>query len=289
MRTGLLLSFVLATVVAAWPAAAQRSAPPPPSGAQAVPGADPALRQIEALPWQTASGDMAGVARIALSPDIRFLDDNATRRFLELNGNPPRGTNYTIAPRTLDWFAILGFDRSGYVRDGDQLDADWLLRTLREQNEAGLQERRRLGMPLLRIDGWAVPPHYDIETRRLEWATRLLDEQNQVTVNYTVRILGRSGVMTAVLVSDPDALAQDIRAFKTVLRGFAFVAGERYAEFRQGDRVAEYGLAGLIVGGAAAAAASSGIFKGLGKAIGFIVLGGIAAVAAFFRRLFRRR
>ena len=62
-----------------------------------------------------------------------------------------------------------------------------------EQNRVGMAERRRLNLPLLRIDGWAVAPHYDIETRRLEWGTRLLDEQNEVTVNYTIRLLGRSG------------------------------------------------------------------------------------------------
>jgi uncharacterized membrane-anchored protein len=152
-----------------------------------------------------------------------------------------------------------------------------------------IAERRRLQLPILKLDGWAVAPHYNAETRRLEWGTRLLREDGQVVVNYTVRILGRSGVMNAILVSEPQSLTTDIVQFKSALQGFEFVAGEKYAEFRQGDRVAEYGLAALIVGGAAAAAAKSGALKGFAKLAGLAVLGGLAVVGAFFRSLFRRR
>lgn len=261
----------------------------PQQPAPSQPQEDPYLRQINQLPWRSTSGDIAQVARIGLSGDLRFLDSASTSRFLELNGNPPRPNNFVVAPRALGWFAVFSFDRSGYVRDNERLDADAILSTLREQNQAGMAERRRLNMPVLRLDGWAVPPHYDTQTRRLEWGTRLVGEQGQVTVNYTIRLLGRSGVMTAILVSDPQNLQQDVEQFKAALRNFEFVSGERYAEFRDGDRVAEYGLAALIVGGAAAAAAGSGMLKGLGKLIGLGVLGGLAAVGALFRRLFRRR
>jgi uncharacterized membrane-anchored protein len=275
----------------AQPAPSPQPGPQSPQSGQPSPqqAQDAVLRQIDALPWQTTSGDIAQVARIGLSNDLRFLDQTATGRFLELNGNPPTTDEFTLAPRSLQWFAIFGFERTGYVRDDERLDADALLSSLREQNEAGMSERRSRNMPILRLDGWVVPPHYDSETRRLEWGTRLIDGQNQVTVNYTIRILGRSGVMTAVLVSDPQSLEHDVADFKAALRNFDFIAGERYAEFRQGDRVAEYGLAALIVGGAAAAAAGSGLLKGLGKLIGLAVFGGVAGIGAFFRRVFRRQ
>jgi uncharacterized membrane-anchored protein len=291
-------------ILSAAPAAAQKPQAPASQPEQAQPSGqapaapqtpaqqpqeNPYVRQVNALPWQTTSGDIAQVARITLANDLRFLDQASTSRFLEINGNPPRANNFTVAPRSLEWFAIFSFDRSGYVRDDERLDADALLSTLREQNQAGMAERRRLNMPVLRLEGWAVAPHYDTETRRLEWGTRLIGDNNEVTVNYTIRILGRSGVMAATLVTEPQSLEHDVAQFRTALRNFEFNTGERYTEFRQGDRVAEYGLAALVVGGAAAAAASSGLLKGLGKAIGFLVFGGIAAVAAVFRRLFRRQ
>jgi uncharacterized membrane-anchored protein len=251
---------------------------------------DRLLKELNSLPWVVfpSVGNIGTVARINLTNDLRFLDDVNTRRFLELNGNPPRNNNFTLAPRSMSWFAVFTFDRSGYVKDDERLNPDELLKSLKEQNAASIEERRRLNLPILKLDGWAVSPHYDTETRRLEWGTRLLGDRGDVVVNYTIRILGRSGVMSAILVSDPQELNEDVRQFKTALRGFDFVQGERYSEFRQGDRVAEYGLAALIIGGAAAAAAKSGAFKGFAKIIGIAVIGGLIAIGGFFARLFRR-
>lgn len=249
------------------------------------------VKEIQSLQWQSypSIGSIGSTARVKLTNDLLFLDASNTRRFLELNGNPPRDKNYTLAPRSFEWFSIFAFDPIGYVKDDEQLEPNELLRVLREQNTAGIAERRRLQLPILTLDGWAVAPHYDTQTHRLEWGTKLRTEDNQLVVNYTIRILGRSGVMNAVLVSDPQNLSTDIQQFKSALGGFDFSPGEQYAEFRQGDRVAEYGLAALIVGGAAAAAAKSGALKGLGKLAGVAIFGGIAVIGAFFRGLFGRR
>src|SRR5438046_7897948 len=40
-------------------------------------------------------------------------------------------------------------------------------------------------------------------------------------------------------------------SFKSALGGYGFVSGENYAEFKAGDKIAEYGLAALVLGGAA--------------------------------------
>jgi uncharacterized membrane-anchored protein len=175
------------------------------------------------------------------------------------------------------------------VKDDDTIDPDDLLKTLKEGNLRGIEERKRLGLPILHLVGWFIPPHYDIQTKQLEWGTKLLDDSGKTTVNYSTRILGRSGVMRATLVSDPDNLENDTRAFRLALTGFEFVPGQRYSEFRSGDKVAEYGLAALIVGGAAAAATKTGVGKALFKfiAIGVFAVG--AAVMGFFRRLFSRK
>ncbi len=90
--------------------------------------------------------------------------------------------------------------------------------------------------------------------------------------------------MEVTLVADPSILSDTMPTFKTVLSGFAFQQGHRYAEFRQGDRIAEYGLTGLIVGGTTAVLVKSGAFKWLWKAI--VVFG--IAIAAFVRKFFGR-
>jgi uncharacterized membrane-anchored protein len=131
-----------------------------------------------------------------------------------------------------------------------------------------------------------VSPHYDIETKRLEWGTRVITETGEPTVNYSIRILGRSGVMQAVLVSDPNELERDLNAFRAALKGFNFVQGERYAEWKTGDKVAEYGLAALIVGGAAAAAAKTGAGKALFKFIGIGLFAAAAVAIRFLKHFF---
>ena len=51
--------------------------------------------------------------------------------------------------------------------------------------------------------------------------------------------------------------------FKELMAGYSFQSGNSYAEFRPGDKVAKYGLAALVVGGAAVGAAKLGLFTGL--------------------------
>lgn len=240
--------------------------------------------QMRALSWQRgpADGSLGGIATLKIAEGQAFLDGPNTKRFLELTRNPPRDNRYALVAD--EWFAIFFFEDSGYVRDDETLDADGLLASLKESDARGNRERKRLGMPALHTDGWAVPPHYDPATKRLEWGVRLRSEEGHPLVNYTIRLLGRRGVMHAILVSSPDRLEQDVAAFRTTLAGYTFVSGERYAEFRVGDRVAEYGLAALVLGGAAAVATKSGFFKAFGKLIVFGVAGLGAAVAALFRK-----
>lgn len=254
---------------------------------------DPAfiMQELQKLAWQKGPGEGAigARAKIRIPQGYAFLDDRNTRRFLELMGNPPRDNHYMIAPATLDWFAVFSFEPVGYVKDDEKIDAEALLDTLKKSDEAGNEERKRLGMEPIYTDGWHVPPHYDAGTKRLEWGMRLRDGKGGLHVNYTSRLLGRTGVMSAVLVSSPQTLAEDMKAFNDALGGYDFVAGEKYAEFKSGDRIAEYGLAALVVGGAAAAAAKAGWFKILGKYL-WVILAGLGAGAwTLIKRLFGRK
>ena len=73
---------------------------------------------------------------------------------------------------------------------------------------------------------------------------------------------------------------------KKLLTGFEYISGERYSEWRTGDKIAEYGLAGLVAGGAAAVLIKSGL---LAKFLKPIILG-IAVVFSWIGKvLFGRR
>jgi uncharacterized membrane-anchored protein len=242
--------------------------------------------QLRQLNWQTgpAAGKIAGKASISIPANYVFLDAADTSKFLTLLKNLPRSDSYTFAPKDLSWFSVFDFESTGYVKDDEKIDPDALLQSLKEGNVRSNEERKKRGIPALYLESWFVSPHYDVQSKRLEWATRLRGESGDIGVNYNIRLLGRSGVMNATVVTDPAALDKDMRAFKDALAGFSFDQGERYSEFRSGDKVAEYGLAALVIGGAAAAAAKGGLFKTIAK-FGWII---ILAVGAFFGAIYKK-
>lgn len=248
--------------------------------------------QMAALPWQSypAVGEIGGTSEIKLDGDLLFLGPQHSKKFLKLNGNPEWDGAHTIMPTSGLWFAILSYEDSGHVKDDDKIDAASLLSTLKEQNRAGQEERRKLGYDVLVLDDWAIPPHYDETSHRLEWGTRIhVEGTDEQVVNYTARLLGRTGLTSAVLVTDAESLTQSVNEFHAALAGFSYNSGQTYGEYKQGDKLAEYGLVALIAGGAAAVATKSGFLKTFGIAIvaGLAAIGG--AVTTFFRKLFRKK
>lgn len=238
-----------------------------------------------------AKGEIGTKASIQIPKGYVFLGERDTRRFIELMGNPPSDNHYLIAPKALNWFAVFSFNESGYVKDDEKIDADALLKQMKENDGPSNEERKNLGMELLYTDGWQVEPHYDTETKRLEWGMRLRTAAGQMNINYTSRILGRSGVMSAVLVSGVQSLDQDTREFKAVMQNFSYNSGETYAEFKQGDKIAEYGLAALILGGAAAVATKKGFWAVIGgfiaafwKALAAAAVAAVAGLGSIFKK-----
>jgi uncharacterized membrane-anchored protein len=250
---------------------------------------DALIKKIDALPWQTGPGTatVASNATIALPNGARFLAPPDSSTFMQIQENPPSDGEYIYSNGDTSWFSVFSFEPSGYVKDTDQIDPDALLKTLKDQNVQDTAQRQKMGLGTLTLQGWYVPPHYDKSTQTLEWGTRLIDQNNQPVVNYTVRLLGRTGVMSATLVSDPEHFDSDLKDFKTALGTFHYNAGQTYAEFKQGDKVAEYGLGALVVGGAAAVAVKAGLpFL---KFIWVGIVAGGASIMAFFRRIFGKK
>lgn len=253
----------------------------------AQPSSADAERIYRELQWLQpgGTGDIAGKATFKASNDYTFLSPADTDKFLKLNGNPPQGTSVTIAPTKGDWFGVLSFSPDGYVKDDESIDADALLKTLKSQNLAGNEEKRKQGYQTLTLEGWALAPRYDKQNQRLEWGTLLRAEDQSQLVNVSTRILGRSGYTAAILVTTPATLDSDLQDFKTALKSFEYVSGEKYSEWREGDKVAAYGLGALVLGGAAAAVSSKGGFKVIGVAI----MAAVAAVWAGVKKFFSRK
>ncbi len=250
-------------------------------------------KAIEALSWSTSgSGNIDNMATVKIPEGYGFLGDKDTNKLLQMYGNLPEEGRYLIAPKSLDWFAVFSYDDSGYVKDDEKIDAKALMKSMLEGDVESNKERKKLGLDAMYTDGWQVEPHYDTATKRLEWGVRLRDESGGKVINYTSRILGRSGVMSATLVADSETLAQDTQAFKQVLNGFAYKNGSSYAEFKSGDKVAAVGLGALVLGGAAAVATKKGFWTAI---VGFLAAGwkliaafAVAAIAGI-GKLFGRK
>jgi uncharacterized membrane-anchored protein len=90
--------------------------------------------------------------------------------------------------------------------------------------------------------------------------------------------------MRVTLVTLPDSLAAHLVLVRQIMESFHYTPGQKYAEFQEGDKIAEYGLTALVVGGGAAVAAKAGVFKWLWK----LILAAIAGIGAMFKKLFKR-
>ncbi|HVY99542.1 MAG TPA: DUF2167 domain-containing protein [Dongiaceae bacterium] len=283
---------------AAGRATAQSSAPSGPEAdtqSATQPMTDEEYRQkLQALHWVDGPKDLPALGNATLSlPDhYIFLDDADTKKFMVLNENPPdSGAEQLFAPDDLHWFALIDFSADGYVKDDEKIDADAILAGIKEGNEAANAERRKNGWGEVEIVGWKKAPYYDEQTKRLEWALEAREERGE-TINFLTKILGRRGVTSAILVAEPDHFDSDLAEFKQVLTHYTFNPGEKYSEYKAGDKIASYGLAALIAGGAAAVATKVGFWKWLGLALAaswkFIWVPIVAAFAGL-KRLFRRR
>ena len=243
----------------------------------------------EDIKWQKGPsvGDLGDAAQVKVPDGYVFAGAQDTRSIMEANQNPTTGRELGfVAPDGENWFAVFEFDDVGYVKDDEKssLDANALLDSIREGTEAGNEERRRRGWSTMTILGWETPPRYNEITHNLEWAVRAQSDGEPV-VNHNTRLLGRGGVMEVTLVVNPELLAETLPKFKTMLEGFQYRQGHKYAEFRAGDKTAAYGLTGLIVGGGTAVLVKTGAFKWIWK--GLVAAG--LAVAALVKKLFSRR
>ncbi|GHG82466.1 DUF2167 domain-containing protein [Comamonas sp. JC664] len=227
------------------------------------------------------------IAQLDLPAGYSFAGPDDARTILRSMGNRPSGSEMgLLIPNTegQQWFVVFSWQPVGYVKDDekDDIDADALLKNLQNAAEEGNVWRKENNIPSLRVIGWAEPPRYDERTNNLVWATLAESEGGERSVNYNMRLLGRRGLVSAVLVEDPDLLAQSKPFAFTAIDTFSFKSGSKYAEWRQGDKVAQYGLTALVAAGAGAAGVKLGLFGMLGKLFAKSAKLVIAAVLAIF-------
>jgi uncharacterized membrane-anchored protein len=224
---------------------------------------DPKVQQlVESFDYrqgQVALG--AGGVELKVPVGFYFLQQRDARRVLvEVWDNPPAVAEGVLgmilpdgkSPVEDTWGAIVTFDADGYVSDEDaaSIDYDAMLKSMKEATASASEERSRNGFGTMRLIGWASPPFYDKPSHKLHWAKELqFNDSPKHTLNYDVRALGRHGVLKMNFVAGIDQ-QQDIKSvIPDVMAMPDFAAGSRYQDFVPGtDKVAAYGIGGLIAG-----------------------------------------
>lgn len=266
--------------------------------AVAVPPAAPTLN------FQTGNiSILGGKATVNTGRNLRYLGQQDARAVIvDLWGNPPQAAEDVvgmIVPAALNlnaqesWGVVVTESQDGHVSDSDAAKLDYakLMRDMQAGTRENNAEREKAGYGSIDLIGWADTPRYDPATHKMYWAKELAfnsasePKDPEHTLNYAVRVLGRTSVLELNAVAGMSQLPQVKRDMQGVLQQVSFTPGNRYEDFKPGsDKVAEYGIAGLL---GVVAAKKVGLLAG-----GLLLLkkGWILLLAAFsgLARMFRR-
>jgi uncharacterized membrane-anchored protein len=209
-----------------------------------------------ALKWQDAPGSYklpGSHAAIRLqSGQTLLLGADAERySWLDSGGVEFPGTEAILASES-DTKLLVYYEwrDAGYVSDTDwsDVDGDVLLRQYRDATESRNDERIGNGLEPMHVVGWLEPPHYDKRTHTITYAMELNDKKGHWANAVALR-LGRAGYAELTWVGSIDSFQSASgrpELLDQALAAHAFEDGYRYEDFNDGDKVAAYGLAGVV-------------------------------------------
>jgi uncharacterized membrane-anchored protein len=206
------------------------------------------------------------------------------------------------------WGSVIDYDPSGYVSDADAATTnfDEVLQQIKDAIAEANPEREKAGFGPVTLVGWAAPPFYDKEAHALHWARELIfgkDRNADHQLNYSVRVLGREGVVDFDFVAGLDQLAEINAVIPAVIKTVQYDSTKGYSDHIDGDKVAAYGLAGMIAAAAGVKIAAKlglialglGLLKNFGLAIlalkkGIVLLiVPIVALGRWIKAMFSRK
>ena len=229
---------------------------------------------VASLHWKEGQIAVSSAdAHFRLGSQFRYLEASDAQKVLEdLWGNPPDDTVLgMVVPKAhglMDdnsWAVVVTYSGDGYVSDEDasKIDYDELLEQMQEETKDENEARKDAGYESIALRGWAEPPRYDASNKKLYWAKELkFGSDDDTTLNYDIRVLGRRGYLSLNAVAGMNALPEVRGSMQQMLPMVEFDPGARYADYNGStDKVAAYGIAALVGGGIAAKA---GFFGKLG-------------------------
>lgn len=220
---------------------------------------------LASLHFQDGKIDLpGGIATLNLPESFHYLNPEDTERVLvNAWGNPPGNqTLGMIFPKDTTpisesgWGVVITYDKDGHVNDDDaeKINYDDLLKDMQAAMEEANEERKKAGYDALNLVGWAEKPSYNKASHKLYWAKELSsDKSTHHSLNYNIRVLGREGVLVLNAVAGMNQIDTIKAEMPKIVASADFTPGNNYADFNsKTDHTAEYGIAALVAGGAAA-------------------------------------
>ncbi|WP_417359066.1 DUF2167 domain-containing protein [Gallaecimonas pentaromativorans] len=230
-----------------------------------------------------------GVATLEVPDNFYYLSPkDAETVLVDVWGNPPsqtlgQGMLFPAGTTPFDddsWGVTIDYEQDGYVSDSDAADIDYddLLGSMKKDVADESAQREKNGYGAVALVGWAEKPYYDAVSHKLYWAKEMnFDHSDTNTLNFNIRVLGRKGVLVLNFIAGMDQKAEIDRNLDTVLAMANFDEGARYQDFNpEFDKVAAYGIGGLIAG---TVLTKTGFFAAallLAKKFGVFLLAGLA-------------
>jgi uncharacterized membrane-anchored protein len=254
------------------------------------------LRKIDSieskLHYKTGRFTLAdGIATINVPKGFKFLEASEAKYVIEdlwgnLKGQNPLGMIFpeTSSASLSDYAFIIEYEPMGYVKDddADDINYDDLLKQMKEESVKSNEERAAVGIRTMNLMGWASKPYYDKQGKILHWAKEYnVDGDEEHTLNYDIRVLGRKGVLILQAVSGMSALDSVKQNISTIVSMVAFNDGNKYNDFdSKTDNVAAWTIGGLVAG---KVLAKVGFFAIILKYLKLILLGLAAGGGAIFK------
>jgi len=199
--------------------------------------------------------DLGNNLTLKLPEGYVFLDRANAGKLMDRMGNKPDDdTVGIIAKDEAPWWILVSYDAEGYVKDDDaqKMDNDEILKAIKEGTEEANKYRQQRGFPAVHVDGWTESPRYDRSVHHLVWAIKGTSSRGS-SINFNTRVLGRYGYASLNLIDAPENIEASKPEVQKMLAATTFNNGARYEDVDvKHDKVAEYGLAALVAGGAGA-------------------------------------
>ena len=187
---------------------------------------------------------------------------------------------------------LFAYVDSGFVSldDWTEIDPKQLLEGFRKGAEEDNEYRRCHNGEEIHVIDWIQEPTLDRSISTVYWAIEVEGGTGERVVNSMALRLGRKGFELLNWVTDNASYKHFGGDLDVMLRAHSFDAGFHYSDRISSDKVASYGIAGLVAATVGAKFGKAAVIGGLGllKAFKGVIAACFAGLFYFLKGLFKR-